>query len=59
LKQRLTSLIGQEAIHSKIHNQFNDEVLKENGYPVELLRAIAEKFLIMVFTNYHSHYNCH
>ena len=22
LKQRLTSLIGQEAIHSKIHNQF-------------------------------------
>ena len=43
LKQRLTSLIGQEAIHSKIHNQFNDEVLKENGYPVELLRAIADK----------------
>lgn len=43
LKQRLTSLIGQEAIHSKIHNQFNDEVLKENGYPVELLRAIAAK----------------
>lgn len=43
LKQRLTSLIGQEAIHSKIHNQFNDEVLKENGYPVELLRAIAGK----------------
>ncbi|MEC8567064.1 MAG: metal-dependent hydrolase, partial [Pseudomonadota bacterium] len=38
-----TSLIGQEAIHSKIHNQFNDEVLKENGYPVDLLRAIADK----------------
>ena len=52
LKQRLTSLIGQEAIHSKIHNQFNDEVLKENGYPVELLRAIADKVFEYGFINY-------
>lgn len=43
LKLRLTSLIGQEAIHSKVHNQFNDEVLKENNFPVEFLRYLADK----------------
>lgn len=40
LKQRLTSLIGQEALHSKIHEEWN-EVLKENGYPVTFFRFLA------------------
>lgn len=41
LKQRLTSLIGQEALHSKIHEEWN-EVLRENGYPVTFFRYLAE-----------------
>ena len=36
LKQRVTSLIGQEAIHSKLHNEFNDAI-KELEYPVDFI----------------------
>lgn len=42
LKQRLTSLIGQEAIHSKMHNAFNDE-LEKHRFPVPLYRYVADK----------------
>ncbi|MEQ9479441.1 MAG: metal-dependent hydrolase [Algiphilus sp.] len=42
LKQRVTALIGQEAIHSKMHNAFND-VLAQNRYPVPLYRYLADK----------------
>ena len=36
LKQRVTSLIGQEAIHSKLHNEFNDAI-KQLEYPVDFI----------------------
>lgn len=42
LKQRITALIGQEAIHSKVHNAFNDQTLANNQYPVRLYRFLAE-----------------
>jgi len=42
LKQRVTALIGQEAIHSKMHNAFND-ALAELRYPVPLYRYLADK----------------
>lgn len=42
LKQRVTALIGQEAIHSKVHNAFNDQTLANNQYPVRLYRFLAE-----------------
>lgn len=42
LKQRVTALIGQEAIHSKMHNAFND-VLAQNRFPVPLYRYLADK----------------
>ena len=40
LKQRVTALIGQEAIHSKMHNELNDAFLKVD-YPVQLFRTWA------------------
>lgn len=40
LKQRVTALIGQEAIHSKMHNELNDALL-EVDYPVQLFRTWA------------------
>ncbi|TCB77970.1 metal-dependent hydrolase [Acinetobacter sp. ANC 4173] len=40
LKQRVTALIGQEAIHSKMHNKLNDAFL-EADYPVQLFRTWA------------------
>jgi predicted metal-dependent hydrolase len=40
LKQRVTALIGQEAIHSKMHNELNDAFL-EVDYPVQLFRTWA------------------
>ena len=40
LKQRVTALIGQEAIHSKMHNELNDALL-EVDYPVQLFRMWA------------------
>ncbi len=42
LKRLVTSLIGQEAIHSKMHNQFND-VLAEHRFPVTFYRFLADK----------------
>lgn len=41
LKQRVTALIGQEAIHSKMHDEFND-TLAEHRYPVALYRFLAD-----------------
>jgi len=42
LKRLVTCLIGQEAIHSKMHNEYND-VLAEHRFPVTLYRALADK----------------
>lgn len=42
LKQRVTALIGQEAIHSKLHNEFN-ETLAEHRYPLAFYRFMADK----------------
>ena len=39
LKQRVTSLIGQEAIHSKMHEELN-EAYKTKGLPVTLFRKL-------------------
>ena len=41
LKQRGTALIGQEAIHSKVHNEWN-EILKKHDFPVEFYRFLAK-----------------
>lgn len=41
LKQRVTALIGQEAVHSKMHNEFND-TLAEHRFPVGLYRFLAD-----------------
>ncbi len=46
LKQRLTSLIGQEAIHSKVHEEYNETMIP-NHLPVQLYRFLAEQ----VFNN--------
>ena len=40
LKQRVTSLIGQEAIHSKMHEELNDAYI-ERDLPVKLFRFLA------------------
>lgn len=45
LKQRVTALIGQEAIHSKVHDEWNHGVLKEYNYPVELYKSIGSFFM--------------
>ena len=42
LKRLVTALIGQEAIHSKMHNEFND-VLAQHRFPVGLYRFLADK----------------
>lgn len=51
LKQRVTSLIGQEAIHSKLHNEFNDAIV-ELDYPVRLYRFLGEKFFDYIFLKF-------
>jgi len=51
LKQRVTSLIGQEAIHSKLHNEFNDAIV-ELDYPVRLYRFLGEKFFDHIFLKF-------
>jgi predicted metal-dependent hydrolase len=51
LKNRVTSLIGQEAIHSKIHNEFNDALIATQ-YPVELYRTLGEWFFENVFERF-------
>lgn len=40
LRARVTSLIGQEAVHSKMHNEFND-VLAQHRFPVGFYRFLA------------------
>ena len=40
LKQRVTSLIGQEAIHSKMHEEMN-EAYKDIDLPVQFFRFLA------------------
>lgn len=52
LKQRITALIGQEAIHSKLHNEFNDQTLKTHKYPVTFFRFLAEKVFDHVFLQF-------
>ncbi len=53
LKHRVTSLIGQEAIHSKLHNEFNDAIAKEAvNYPVALYRFLGEKFFEHIFLKF-------
>ncbi|EDY86486.1 conserved hypothetical protein [gamma proteobacterium HTCC5015] len=42
LKQRVTSLIGQEAVHSKAHNEWND-MLQLNRFPVSIYRFLAQQ----------------
>ena len=51
LKQRLTSLIGQEAIHSKLHNEWND-ILAENHFPVKLYRFLAQNVFDHTFLKF-------
>ena len=51
LRQRVTSLIGQEAIHSKLHNEFNDAIV-ELDYPVKLYRFLGEKFFDHIFLKF-------
>lgn len=51
LKQRLTSLIGQEAIHSKIHNEYN-EIMIPNNIPVRLYRFLAEQVFNRTFLKF-------
>ena len=41
LKRQVTALIGQEAIHSKMHNEFND-VLAKHRFPVNFYRFLAD-----------------
>lgn len=42
LKRRVTVLIGQEAIHSRVHNEWN-EVLAQHRFPVSLYRFLGSK----------------
>lgn len=42
LKRRVTALIGQEAVHSRLHNEFND-TLVQYRYPLNLYRFLADK----------------
>lgn len=42
LARRVTALIGQEAVHSRVHDQFND-TLVEYQYPLNLYRFLADK----------------
>lgn len=43
LKARVTGLIGQEAMHSKVHEEFN-QVYKSKGIPVDRISAAGEWF---------------
>lgn len=49
LKKRVTSLIGQEAIHSKVHNELND-VMAKHRFPVGFYRFLAQKVFDHGFT---------
>ncbi len=49
LKQRVTALIGQEAVHSKLHNEFN-ETLADHRYPLAFYRFLADQVFKYGFT---------
>ena len=51
LKQRLTSLIGQEAIHSKVHEEYNETMIP-NNLPVQLYRFLAEQVFNHTFLKF-------
>ncbi|PTQ88416.1 metal-dependent hydrolase [Agitococcus lubricus] len=51
LKQRVSALIGQEALHSKFHNEYND-MLIEHHLPVKLFRFLAEKVFEHTFLKF-------
>ena len=51
LRQRVTALIGQEALHSKLHNEYND-ALKDVNYPVSLYRFLGETFFNNIFLKF-------
>src|SRR5690625_557411 len=42
LKRRVASLIGQEAVHSRLHDEFND-TLAQYRYPLNFYRYLADK----------------
>lgn len=51
LKQRVSALIGQEALHSKFHNEYND-VMSEHHMPVKLYRFLAEQVFAYTFLKF-------
>lgn len=51
LKQRVTSLIGQEAIHSKLHNDYNDAMIP-NHLPVQFYRFLGEQVFKYTFLKF-------
>lgn len=51
LKQRISALIGQEALHSKHHNEYND-MLIEHHLPVKLYRFLAEQVFEYTFLKF-------
>lgn len=51
LKQRITALIGQEALHSKLHNEYND-IMKPHNLPVTFYRFLAEKVFEYTFLKF-------
>ena len=51
LKQRVSALIGQEALHSKFHNEYND-IMTEHNFPVKLYRFLAEKVFEYTFLKF-------
>lgn len=44
LRDRATGLIGQEAMHSKLHAEFN-EMYEKKGLPVERMARFGERYL--------------
>lgn len=51
LKQRVTALIGQEAIHSRVHNEWND-VLAQHRFPVTLYRFLGDQVFKHTFLKF-------
>lgn len=51
LKRRVTALIGQEAVHSRVHNEWND-VLAQHRFPVPLFRFLGAKVFEYSFNRF-------
>src|SRR5690625_7107309 len=51
LKRRVTALIGQEAVHSRLHDEFND-TLVHYRYQLNLFRFFADNVLYYVFKSF-------